>query len=183
MKTKYKNSHIEYKVKFKEGLSIIASMIKEKSKESKPKQKNSIPVKALKNNLEIKLFRNLAYQFDINLNFNVLYTDFDDCLIFGDKVNDKLVQFIFQCINKNIKVVLITRHADDIHQTLKNMRLSQLFDQVIHITDGAPKSQFITEKNAIFIDDSFAERLDVMGVCNIPCFSVDMVQGLTCLKN
>ena len=47
MKTKYKNSHIEYKVKFKEGLSIIASMIKEKSKESKPKQKNSIPVKAL----------------------------------------------------------------------------------------------------------------------------------------
>tara|TARA_Y100000310_G_scaffold205534_1_gene205896 strand:- start:6185 stop:7453 length:1269 start_codon:yes stop_codon:yes gene_type:complete len=144
---------------------------------------NGIPVKALKNNLEIKLFRNLAYQFDINLNFNVLYTDFDDCLIFGDKVNDKLVQFIFQCINKNIKVVLITRHADDIHQTLKNMRLSQLFDQVIHITDGAPKSQFITEKNAIFIDDSFAERLDVMGVCNIPCFSVDMVQGLTCLKN
>ncbi|WP_199524663.1 ATP-grasp domain-containing protein [Pseudoalteromonas sp. bablab_jr011] len=144
---------------------------------------NGVPVKALDNNLEIKLYRNLAYQFDINLNFDVLYTDFDDCLIFGDKVNDKLVQFIYQCINKNVEVILISRHAHDLQQTLKNMKLSQLFDKVIHITDGTPKSQFITEPNAIFIDDSFRERLDVLQECNIPCFSVDMVQGLTCLKS
>ncbi len=44
MKTKYKNSDIEYKVKFKEGLSLIFSMIKEKSKESKPKSSKEIPV-------------------------------------------------------------------------------------------------------------------------------------------
>ncbi len=44
MKTQYKNSDIESKVKFKEGLSLIFSMIKEKSKESKPKSSKEIPV-------------------------------------------------------------------------------------------------------------------------------------------
>ncbi len=49
MKTRYKNSEKEYKVKFKEGLSIVSSMIKDKSKKSKPK-KNQIPIKELTTN-------------------------------------------------------------------------------------------------------------------------------------
>jgi len=47
MKKRYKNLEKEYKVKFKEGLSIIVSMIKEKSKNSKPKYKYQVPVKYL----------------------------------------------------------------------------------------------------------------------------------------
>lgn len=48
MTKRYKNSHKEYKVKFKEALSLISSMIKEKSKDAKPKKHNSIPVNFLK---------------------------------------------------------------------------------------------------------------------------------------
>jgi len=44
---RYKNSQKEYKVKFKETISIIKSMIKEKSKEAKPKKYNHIPVNYL----------------------------------------------------------------------------------------------------------------------------------------
>ncbi|WP_072680250.1 MBL fold metallo-hydrolase [Arcobacter sp. LA11] len=47
MKKRYKNLEKEYKVRFKEGLSIIASMIKEKSKNAKPKHKYQIPVNFL----------------------------------------------------------------------------------------------------------------------------------------
>lgn len=144
---------------------------------------DNIAVQALPNDLDIKLYRNLSFQFESNLDFNTVYVDFDDCLIFKDKVNDKLVQFIYQCHNKNIKVILITRHAKNIFNTLKTMRLTQLFDEVIHITDGTPKSKYITEPNSIFIDDSFKEREDVKRQWNIPCFSVDMVQGLVCLKS
>ncbi len=53
MKKRYKNFEKEYKVKFKDGLSIIISMIKEKSKNAKPKNKYQIPVNSLnKNDLE-----------------------------------------------------------------------------------------------------------------------------------
>jgi L-ascorbate metabolism protein UlaG (beta-lactamase superfamily) len=48
MSKRYINSEKAYKVKFKEGLSIIKTMIKEKSKESKPKDKYVIPVNFLK---------------------------------------------------------------------------------------------------------------------------------------
>lgn len=44
MSKRYINSEKPYKVKFKEGLSIIKTMIKEKSKDSKPKNGTQIPV-------------------------------------------------------------------------------------------------------------------------------------------
>ncbi len=47
MKKRHKNSEKPYRIKFKEGLSIIKSMIKDKSKESKPKNNNDIPVEYL----------------------------------------------------------------------------------------------------------------------------------------
>ena len=136
------------------------------------------PVKALPNNLDIKLYRSLSYQFETNLDFEVVYTDFDDCLIFDDKVNHELVAFLYKVINHGVKVVLITRHAGDLNKTLSDLRLTELFDQVIHITDKKSKSDFITEKKSIFIDDAFSERLDVRITHSIPCFSVDMVPGL-----
>jgi len=48
MKTRYKNSEKEYKVKLIEGFSLIKDMIKDKSKDSKPKSTKQIPVKYLK---------------------------------------------------------------------------------------------------------------------------------------
>jgi L-ascorbate metabolism protein UlaG (beta-lactamase superfamily) len=45
---KYKNSEKEYKSHFKEVFPIILHMIKNKSKEAKPKSKNEIPVNYLK---------------------------------------------------------------------------------------------------------------------------------------
>lgn len=143
---------------------------------------DGVSVKALPNDLRVKLYRSLSYQFDTDLDFNTIYTDFDDCLIFGDTVNHELVSFIYKAINQGVKVVLITRHAGDLSKKLKDLRLSNLFDQIIHITDKSPKSLYMTEKKAIFIDDAFSERLDVRNTLSIPCFSVDMVAGLLTME-
>jgi L-ascorbate metabolism protein UlaG (beta-lactamase superfamily) len=47
LKKRYKNTQIEYKVNLKEIIPIMFHMIKNKSKEAKPKSKNEIPVKYL----------------------------------------------------------------------------------------------------------------------------------------
>lgn len=47
MRNRFKNTEKEYKVKFKEGLSLIKNMIKDKSKDSKPKNSKQIPVNYL----------------------------------------------------------------------------------------------------------------------------------------
>lgn len=146
---------------------------------------DNIPVSVIDNKLDVKLYRNLAYQFKSNLNYNVIYTDYDDCLLLENKrINTDLMKLLFDAINNGKKIVLITRHAGDLQQSLIKFRLSFIFDEVIHIIDSAkPKSAFISEADAIFIDDSFKERKDVSDKLGIPCFSVDMVRGLSCLQN
>ncbi|MCU8040296.1 ATP-grasp domain-containing protein [Shewanella xiamenensis] len=146
---------------------------------------DNIPVSVIDNQLDVKLYRNLAYQFKTNLSYNVIYTDYDDCLLLDNsRVNSDLIKFLFDAINNGKKVVLITRHAGNLQQSLKQFRLSFIFDEIIHITDSEkPKSTFITHSDAIFIDDSFKERKDVSSKLGIPCFSVDMIRGLCCLQS
>jgi hypothetical protein len=143
----------------------------------------NIPVSVLDNNMDVKLYRNLSYQFETNLQYQTIYTDFDDCLLLGDVVNEDLIKLLFNALNANKKIVLITRHAGNLANKLNELRLTNIFDEIIHITNGELKSNFITDKNAIFIDDAFSERKDVSEKLGVPCFSVDMIKGLTCLKN
>ncbi len=88
----------------------------------------------------------------------------DDCLIVDGKVNYELVAFLYKAIDEGKYICLITRHRGDLQAILKKYRLSQIFDEIVHVTDGRPKSDFMTAEKAVFIDDSFAERTQVTQV-------------------
>jgi len=49
---------------------------------------------------------------------------------------------------------------------------------VVHLTAREKKSAFIRESDAIFVDDSFAERADVHAVHGIPTFDCSMIELL-----
>lgn len=126
----------------------------------------------------LEIDRALANRYKHGIRFSIAYIDLDDTLILRTKVNLDLIAFIFQCHNRNITVKLITRHRFDVEATLRQYRLTGLFDDVIHITDGRPKSAFIKEPEAILVDDSFAERRDVAETCGIPTFDCSMIEML-----
>lgn len=136
------------------------------------------PVSVNVNSYDVELDRALGSRYRLSINYETIYVDFDDCLLLGDVVNRELVALLFQALNSGKKIVLVTRHERDINETLKKFRINQLFDEVIHIKDGTPKSRFIQVKNAIFIDDSFAERREVSEKHGIPVFSPDMIEML-----
>lgn len=137
-----------------------------------------LPLQVMANPGRIELDRALGNRYRHEIRFGVLYVDLDDTLLLNGMVNAGLVKLIFQCINKGKKVNLITRHAADLQQTLATHRLSGLFDCVIHLTNKERKSDFIKEPDAIFIDDSFAERRDVAQACGIPTLDCSMVEML-----
>ena len=89
------------------------------------------------------------------------------------------MKLLFQCINNGKKIVLLSRHLSDLDQTLASHRLSGLFDEIIHLREGEKKSSNIKPSDAIFVDDSFAERMDVSEHCNIPTFDCSMIELLT----
>ncbi len=138
-----------------------------------------IAVDVFENNYQLELDRGLENCYKHNINYKHVYLDFDDLVIFNDKVNPAVMAFVFQCVNKGVSVHLLTRHRGDLTASLKKYRLDNIFDELILITDGQEKTDFIKEPDSIFIDDSFAERKKVHEVKAIPVFDSHMIEALT----
>ena len=123
--------------------------------------------------------RALDNVFKMDLRYTEVYVDFDDCILIDEKyVNTELVAFLYQCLNEQVKLTLLTHHDKDIYESLKKIRLEGLFDRIIHIDRSHPKSEYIDNEDSIFIDDSFAERAAVVKNKHIPVFSIDMIKML-----
>ena len=136
------------------------------------------PVSIDPNPYYVEIDRALSSKYKLNLTYQTVYVDFDDCLIFRGKVNTKMLAFIYQCINDGKKVILISKHAKDLDESLRQFRLQNVFDEIIHIEKTDEKYKYIQDQNAIFIDDSFAERKRIFENCHIPVFSPDMIADL-----
>jgi hypothetical protein len=137
-----------------------------------------LPLSILVNPGELELDRALGNRYRHAIRFSVLYVDLDDTLIIDGRVNIEIVRLIFQCINQGKTVKLVTRHRGDVSTVLAKHRLNGLFDAVIHLREDEPKSACITEADAIFVDDSFAERCEVQRTRGIPTFDCSMVELL-----
>ena len=138
----------------------------------------AIPLHLIVNHHHVEIDRALTNRYKHDLVFDTVYVDLDDTLIIRNKVNLELVRFLYQCINLQLKLILVTRHQGDLTQTLSQYRLQGLFDQIIHLTHNEKKSDYIDSSKAIFIDDSFNERQDVNLNCQIPTFDVSMIEML-----
>lgn len=131
------------------------------------------------NTYSLVLDRALDNHYKLDIDYQHIFVDLDDCLIVRGRVNHQLISFLFKSIDDGKKLTLITRHAQDPMATLRKHRLGELFDRIIHLGTGEKKSNYIDQSAAIFIDDSFAERNDVFQIKNIPVFSPDMMEALS----
>lgn len=129
-----------------------------------------VPVSIVPNRCEVELDRALDNVYILNFEFNHVYVDLDDTLIVESKVNYNLVGALYKFINEGKKIHLITKHEADLTATLKKYRLSDLFDNIIHLKKSDDKWKCIPHKDAIFIDDSHKERVDVQTYCTINSF-------------
>jgi hypothetical protein len=130
------------------------------------------------NKFKVEMDRALSKKFSLDITYNTIYIDLDDTLILNDVVNTELIALIYRWINEKKDRILITKHKYNLTETLHKYHLDNLFTTIIHLSQNDIKSDFITEKDAIFIDDSFTERMDVLLNNGIPVFSLDCISGL-----
>ncbi len=126
----------------------------------------------------IVLDRALECRFKTSIDYNTVYIDYDDCVVLRGEIVLPIITFLYQCINRGRAVILLTKHAGDIYATLRRYKISEIFNEIIHINHDESKADYILPDQAIFIDDSYAERLDVYSKCGIPVFSVDAIECL-----
>jgi hypothetical protein len=130
------------------------------------------------NQYEVVIDRALCNSYATNLNYNNVYIDYDDTLVIDNKINVQIVTFIFQCINNNIPVRLISKHIGNLVSDLKKKKLHALFDEIIHIKPDENKYDYISGEKSIFIDDSFGERQAVFARLGIQVFDTHMIEFL-----
>jgi hypothetical protein len=141
-------------------------------------EQERIPVDILVNPVQVEIDRALTNRYRHNIEYHSVYLDLDDTLILDGKVNPIVVQFVFQCINAGIQVILLTKHAQELDATLRNHRLAGIFDQVIHVDRSEQKTNYITSPDAILIDDSFSERKaahDKLGILTFDCSMLELL--------
>jgi FMN phosphatase YigB (HAD superfamily) len=127
---------------------------------------------------DLVMDRALGNRFKADLDYRHVYVDLDDTLIVDGKVNPMLAAFLFQCKNRDIPLYLITRNPNDVRSLLGDHGLSALFEEILQVQQGQEKAALMTYADAIFIDDSFQERVRVSKALGIPGFDLDAVESL-----
>ncbi len=136
------------------------------------------PVEILRQDFEIDSDRALTARYQLGISYTHAYIDYDDTLVMDGALNPQAIAFVAQCRAKQVKVHLLSRHAGDLESALQAWGIRGLFDAVHHLGRGERKSAFITQADAIFIDDSFTERKEVHRALGIPVFAVDAIEAL-----
>ncbi len=124
--------------------------------------------------------RALHNVFKLDIEYDEVYMDFDDTVIVKGSVNTTVLSFIYQCVDKKIPVILLTRHETDIIADLKAYRIyPELFDKIVCLPRSERKIDHVKPaKKALFVDDSFAERKSMSDAFGITCLGVDAVEAL-----
>ena len=137
-----------------------------------------MPVTPLKQNFRVEFSRSLKNSYRLGIEYDTVYVDYDDTLTNGDKVNATTMQFLWQCLNKGKRIILLSRHEGDLAADMKKRRINaDMFDDIIVLPSDQNKSVFISS-NAILLDNLFSERLEVHLATGIPVFDVDALDSL-----
>lgn len=137
-----------------------------------------LPVQVVPGDYSVEIDRALVNRYRHNIRYQTLYVDFDDTLVIHGRLNVELVKLLYQGINRGVRLVLLTRHNGDLTSQLRRWRLDNLFDEIFHLKPTDTKADFVKEKDAVFIDDSFAERKavhDKTGIVSIDPSMIDLL--------
>lgn len=133
------------------------------------------------NKYKIQSDKTYIDRYKINYKYQRVYIDFDDTLVFHrEKFNTEAMRFIYQCLNKRVEIVLLTKHNFDIYETMKKIHLNEeLFTSIIRVPQDKMKYEYVNnEKASIFIDNSYAERAAIKAHTDIPTFDVSNFECL-----
>lgn len=127
------------------------------------------------NKYKISLDKTYIDRYKINYPYKRVYVDFDDTLVFHrEKYNTEAMRFIFQCLNKGIQLVLITKHEYNLDETMQKIKLSKdVFDEIIEVPLDRDKYEYMDNNiPSIFIDNAYAERKKAKEHLGMPTFDV-----------
>jgi len=130
------------------------------------------------NKFDVELDRALENRYKVNISYDAVYVDYDDTIIIDKRINTLVIKFLFQCINNNKKIILLSKHEGNLIAELEQYKIKDIFDEVIRIGKEEDKSSYVNRDNAIFIDDSYGERKKIKEEKGIYVFDTNSIECL-----
>ena len=128
-------------------------------------------------NIDVQSFKIYKNYYRTNIpHFEEVYCDLDDTLIIRSKLNTSLIEILYGFINQKKKITIITRNTNA-KEYMNFFRLN-FYDELIYVPREHKKSQYITNKSCIFIDDSYSERKDVNSAIGCFTFSPSDIEAI-----
>lgn len=139
-------------------------------------------ISVFENPFTVTMDRTLISRYKINYDYDQVFVDYDDTVVEGDFVCLPVIKFLYQCRNKGIEVVLLTRHEvdhdDSVEESLAKHAISEsLFSKIIKLTFEEKKYDYMDRNRpSIFIDNAYTERKEVHDAIGIPVFDVEGIE-------
>ena len=132
------------------------------------------------NDIDITVDRALFNRYKSNIEFDTIYIDFDDTITLRGSANPFVLMFLYRMKDLGKKIIVLSRHKHDIHNTLQSLRIHpDIFDDICILEDDEEKSAFIVKDvKSVFIDNAYKERRIVKETIGIPVFDVDAITVL-----
>jgi carbamoyl-phosphate synthase large subunit len=135
-------------------------------------------LRIMTNAFEVEMDRAFVNRYRHSIHYKKIYVDWDDTVVVHDRLNLSLILFLYQAKGKGCQILLITKCLSDIREALQKRNVEGIFDEIIWLKEDDLKSEHIQPDGAIFIDDSFSQRLEVQQRHGIPTFDCSMIEAL-----
>lgn len=112
------------------------------------------------------------------INYDTVYIDFETCFENLEKINTFVMMYLYQCVNKNIKINLLTQNKENVFKYLKNNKIDiLLFNDLIEVERKNIKNTLT--KNSILLsnDDELKNEIRKSNK-EYYCFSNNIIESL-----
>jgi hypothetical protein len=123
--------------------------------------------------------RALINRYETSLEYQTLFMDFDDTVLIRNQVNPQAMTLLYQARRQGKTIILITRHAGNIHTTLASYAIHEgLFDRILQPEADRMKAEYMAQEfKPLLIDNAYAERHAALQK-GFPALDVDAIPAL-----
>ena len=129
------------------------------------------------NNIEIEADKQFFGKYKLGIEYNSVFIDFETCFEIMDNIDAFFMMYLYQCLNKNIEIDLITQNKEKMEKYLiKNKIDRNIFKNIFEISREKIKD-VLTEKSIFLSNDDNLKNI-LRKEINEYCFSNNIIEAL-----
>lgn len=130
------------------------------------------------NNIDIESDKQFTGKYSLGIKYNTVYIDFESCFLEKEKVDTFLMLYLYQCINKNIEIILLVENIENTLNYLIESKIDKkIFKEIILISKNEIKKTLKEESILISNNEEIKNEIRKNNK-NYCCFSNSIIEAL-----